>query len=123
MKQFLRSYLTSKWPAILWSAIVFVFLAMPGNGLFTETWFNKIYLDKLVHAFLFFVLTWLWVKYVTQSKNLAGGVLVYIAVAATFYGITMEFVQIYVGRDFSIGDMIADGAGAFLGIYISRHKK
>ena len=123
MQKFLQPYLTSKWPTILWSAIVFVLLAMPGNGLFIETWFNKIHLDKLVHAFLFFVLTWLWVKYVTQGKNLTVATLVFIAVAATLYGITMEFVQIYVGRDFSVGDMIADGAGAFLGVYISRHKK
>lgn len=123
MKRSLQPYLTTKWPTILWSAIVFILLAMPGQGFFIETWYSSIHLDKLVHAFLFFVLTWLWVNYVTQGKTITTGMLMFIAIAATLYGITMEFVQIYVGRDFSIGDMIADGVGAFWGVYISKHKK
>jgi hypothetical protein len=119
----INAYLQTKWPTIIWSAIVFVLLAMPGNGILDTSWLSKIHLDKLVHAFLFFVLTWLWVKYVMQNKSIATAMLVVIAIVATLYGITMEFVQIYVGRDFSIGDMIADGVGAFLGVYWSKLKK
>jgi VanZ like family len=123
MKRFLQPYLTTKWPTILWSVIVFVLLAMPGNGIFVETWFNSIHLDKLIHFFLFFVLVWLWVQYVKQGKSIATAMLLLMAAVATFYGITMEFVQLYVGRDFGIGDMLADSVGAFTAAFMSKGKK
>ncbi|HEX4957070.1 MAG TPA: VanZ family protein [Lacibacter sp.] len=120
MKQYLQPYLISKWPTIIWSAIVFILLAMPGSGIFYETWFNKFQLDKLVHAFLFFVLTWLWIQYVKQGNKLSRFLLLFIVVTASLYGITMEFVQIYTGRDFSVGDMIADSAGALLAARVTQ---
>jgi hypothetical protein len=123
MKRFLQPYLYTKWPTIIWSVIVFVLLAMPGNGIFVETWFNSIHLDKLVHFLLFFILTWLWVQFVQQKTTITKGMLLFIAAIATLYGIAMEFVQIYTGRDFSTGDMLADGAGAFAGAFMSRGKK
>ena len=118
----IQTYLYTKWPTIFWSAVIFVLLAMPGNGLLNETWFNAIHLDKLVHAFLFFILSWLWVMYVQQGKSLSLFLLVFLATTVTVYGIAMEFIQIYTGRDFSIGDMVADGTGAFLGAFLNRKK-
>jgi hypothetical protein len=123
MKRFLQPYLYTKWPTIIWSVIVFVLLAMPGNGMFVENWFNGIHLDKLVHFLLFFILTLLWVQFVQQKTTITKGMLLFIAAIATLYGIAMEFVQIYTGRDFSTGDMLADGAGAFAGALMSRGKK
>ena len=42
----------------------------------------------------------------------------WIALGAVGLGIALEFVQLYVGRDFEIGDMIADAAGATLGLVV-----
>jgi VanZ like family len=122
MNPLIRTYLSTKWPAIIWSAIVFILLAMPGTGLFNETWFSKVHMDKLVHAFLFYVLTWLWVNYAQRVKTISTTVLMLFGAMATLYGVVMEYVQLYVGRDFSVGDMVADGAGAFFGILVSRKK-
>ena len=35
-----------------------------------------------------------------------------IVIIATLYGIAMEYVQGWVGRDFDVWDMVADAAGA-----------
>ncbi|MBX9783421.1 MAG: VanZ family protein [Chitinophagaceae bacterium] len=118
MKKFIQSYLITKWPAITWSAIVFVLLAMPGKGLLSEGFLSVWHLDKLIHATLFFVLVWLWAHYLKTHKTITWKTLFMIALLATVYGIAMEFVQIYTGRDFSVGDMVADGAGAFLAAII-----
>jgi VanZ like family len=122
MKERFLPYLITKWPAIIWSAIIFVLLAMPGSGLFNETWFSQVQLDKFVHAILFFVLTWLWVHYLQKGKTIPLAILLLIGAIATLYGIAMEYIQLYVGRDFSVGDMVADGVGAFLGALIARKK-
>jgi VanZ like family len=122
MNKRFQAYLTTKWPAIIWSAVVFVLLAMPGSGLLNETWFSQVHLDKLVHAILFFILTWLWVHYLKRGKKMSTSLLLFIGVIATLYGIAMEYIQLHVGRDFSVGDMVADGVGAFLGVLIARKK-
>ena len=122
MKKRFQTYLTTKWPAIIWSAIVFVLLAMPGDGLPSKDLYFIPHFDKLVHATIFFILVWLWAKHLNKKNTLSSKTLFLIALAATAYGIVMEFVQIYTGRDFSVGDMVADGAGAILAIIISRKK-
>jgi VanZ family protein len=123
MKQLFQPYLSAMWPAIIWSAIVFILLAMPGKRMPGETWVTIMHIDKLVHAFFFFVLVWLWAVFLKNEKVLTTSLLIYLAAAATLYGIALEFVQIYTGRDFSVGDMLADGAGAFLAAITSRGKK
>ena len=122
MNQRIQIFISTKWPTIIWSAIIFILLAMPGSGLFSESWMNKFHLDKLIHAFLFFVLVWLWLQYIQQGKKVATVIMLFAATIATFYGVIMEFVQIYTGRDFSVGDMLADGFGAFLGVLVARKK-
>jgi ABC-type transporter Mla maintaining outer membrane lipid asymmetry permease subunit MlaE len=119
----LQPYLITKWPTVIWSAFVFVLLAIPGNRLLGESWMSMVHLDKLIHAFLFFVLTWLGIYYIQQGKKVSAKILLVWAVITTLYGVVMEFVQIYTGRDFSVGDMVADGVGAFLAAILSMNKK
>ena len=40
----------------------------------------------------------------------------WMAIGAVLMGIALEFVQLYVGRDFEIGDMVADAAGVAVGL-------
>ncbi len=42
----------------------------------------------------------------------------WMAGGAVAMGIALEFVQLYVGRDFEIGDMIADAVGVALGLAV-----
>jgi VanZ family protein len=123
MNRRIQTYLSSKWPAIFWSAIIFILLAFPNPDLLHEKRWSFTDADKIVHVVLFFILVWLWAAYLKSIKGKSAILLFAIAFAATSYGILMEFVQIYTGRDFSTGDMIADAAGAFLAAFISLFKK
>lgn len=110
----INAYLQTKWPTIIWSAIVFVLLAVPIKPLREKKMLQLPQTDKVVHAFLFFVLVWLWVNYISPLRRPSVATLLFIAAVSTMYGISMEYIQLFTGRDFSVGDMVADGAGAFL---------
>lgn len=118
MKKQLQKYFATIWPAIIWSVIVFLLLAVPPISLAKEKHFDFTHLDKIVHAFLFAVLVVLWgfwlkSKYILFSKFLL--VLSITFFLSVFYGIVMEYIQLWVGRDFDVWDMLADGAGAAAG--------
>lgn len=71
--------------------------------------------DKVLHSCAYMVLAFL--SYISINKS---GVRKYIFISAFLfagiYGITDEFHQSFVpGRDSSLGDLIADFSGAFLG--------
>lgn len=105
---------TSKWPAILWSAIVFIALVISVQGFEQEKVKLFPHSDKIIHFTLFGVFTWLWIEYIKSigiNKQFAKVTIMLISV---IYGVGMEFVQMLpiVHRDFSIGDMIADAAGS-----------
>lgn len=116
MKKTILKYLSTKWPAILWSAIIFLLLAVRSPKLPEEKLIFIPHLDKFVHAFLFFVFVFLWGSYFAERKNNSSqkNKLVLLAITGTVYGILMEYIQLYTGRDFDIWDMVADGVGAFL---------
>ncbi|NCU05858.1 MAG: VanZ family protein [Chitinophagaceae bacterium] len=115
MKEKLQQYLTTKWPAIIWSVIVFLLLVMPPVSLNKEKQIEVSGLDKVTHFFLFGLLVYLWGYYLkttsTERQKLKRN-LVIITIASSFYGIAMEYVQDWVGRDFDVWDMVADTAGA-----------
>ncbi len=115
MKKLFQKYLVTKWPPILWSVIIFILLAMPAISIAKENQLAFPMLDKIIHAFLFGFLVLLWgfylqPKYCSASKFLFA--LTGIVFLSTFYGICMEYVQLWVGRDFDVWDMLADGMGA-----------
>jgi VanZ family protein len=120
MNLFFSKYIKSIWPAIIWSAIIFALLATPSPRLPNEKLFPVPHLDKLIHAVLFLILVFLWGSYLKTKNNGLNGrsYLVWLAMAATIYGIILEFVQLYTGRDFDVWDMLADGAGAFACIFL-----
>ena len=73
---------------------------------------------RCIHFILFFTLVFLWGNYLqTKKRSKRKFLLALIAVTfiATFYGILMEYVQLWTGRDFDVWDMVADGMGAVAG--------
>jgi VanZ family protein len=106
---------TSKWPAILWSVIIFIALVVSAQGLEHEKVKLFPQADKVIHFILFGVFTLLWLTYLEHAgyinKHRHFAFILTISIA---YGVGMEFVQMLpiVSRDFSIGDMIADAAGS-----------
>jgi len=118
MKEKVQQYLRTKWPAILWSVIVFILLAMPSIKLPTENKIELTHIDKVIHFILFFTLVALWGYYLqTKKRSKTKFLLALFAVTliSTFYGILMEYVQLWTGRDFDVWDMVADGVGAVAG--------
>lgn len=122
MKVLFHKFLYTKWPAIIWSAIIFILLVFPVEGLANKNLIGVPDLDKLVHIILFFILVWLWNFYIKSGNSRWVQSVTQAALIATAYGVIMEFVQIYAGRSFSLLDMVADGAGAFLALLIIRQK-
>lgn len=119
MKVFFHKFFSTIWPATIWSALIFILLATPGSSLPPQHFLGIPQLDKVVHACLFFVFTWLWAKSIAADKfqfSFKKQIIV-IAILATLYGIALEFVQLYVGRDFDVWDMAADAAGAFFCVF------
>jgi VanZ family protein len=115
MKRWIHQYLTTRWPAIIWSVIIFMLLAMPPVDLGTKPTLEVSGLDKLIHFFLFGILAWLWgyrQKHLAAPNKLSNQHLLMIVTITTIYGVVMEYVQRWVGRDFDVWDMVADAAGA-----------
>lgn len=115
MKKKIQQYLSTKWPAIIWSVIIFLLLVMLPINLGEKHVSRFPGLDKPIHFFLFGIMVWLWGYQQLQlisSKQLFFRKLLLIVIATTLYGISMEYVQDWVGRDFDVWDMVADAAGA-----------
>ena len=64
------------------------------------------------------VLLWCW--FIAMGAGIRKSAFVQVAVYSLFYGIAMEFVQKYFvpNRSFDVADMLADGIGCVLGLYI-----
>ena len=118
MIQFLKKYLGRIWIPIIWSLVIGILLAMPGNMLPSETHFSIPQFDKIVHIGLFGAFVSLWNLYLSNRPDIPAGKLLrqffYIFILANIYGIGMEFVQKYFipFRDFDTSDMVADMIGA-----------
>ncbi len=113
MKLKLQQYLSTKWPAILWSVIVFILLIIPPLAIGDEKKIEIVNLDKIIHFFLFGIIAGLWTYYIKQKQSSFLQYL-FILVCTIVYGITTEYVQDWVGRDFDVWDMVADAAGAII---------
>lgn len=111
----------SLWLAILWSAIIFILLSIPGKELPKGPKIPS--LDKIIHIFLFGVLSYLWCsvwKYKAPGRSVAG-IVVAVILFCSLYGIAMEYYQHYLvaNRSFELGDIIADIIGSIIGSVIA----
>ncbi len=115
----------NKWllsSAIGWLALTVILLTLPGSAFPKEDWLSRIWFDKWVHIGLFGILVFLWCgalrdHYPGHKKMFRAFLLT--GLAALLFGIAMEFVQKYCipNRSFDTGDILADGAGSFLGAW------
>jgi VanZ family protein len=116
--------LAHRLPAVVWTIVIFILLALPGNMLPDEKRVGIPQLDKYVHLILFGSFVFLWSFYFHAkggNRNLQG-LFLRIVVIACLYGTAMEFVQKYFipNRDFDIYDIGADIAGAIGGYIVLR---
>jgi CDP-diglyceride synthetase len=108
-------------PAIGWFFLLLYFICMPPSSIPpVETWINKFYPDKWVHAILFGVLVFLFtypLKKTNHTPKQKNNTALKILIAALVWGITTECIQKYFipGRFFDWYDWLADSFGAFCG--------
>jgi len=123
MKEKIQQYLSTKWPAIIWSVFVFILLVLPPEALNKERKIEFVQLDKIIHFFLFGILAGLWAHYKKQQLQKQLFPFLFIMAVTAIYGIATEFVQDWVGRDFDVWDMVADAAGALVFVCWVWYKK
>ena len=110
-------------PAIIWFLIVMVLLFTPGSDLpKVDNWFNIPFFDKYVHVGIFAVLAFLFMYPFIKSDISPKSKRQYfirIALAASVWGLTSEFIQLFFveGRSFDLLDWAADSVGAALALF------
>lgn len=108
------------WPAISWAVIIFILISLPGNFIpkVSSPW-SLLAVDKLVHAGIFFVLTFLLIRgfflqYSSswlRSKHILAGLMFGII----FGGLTEAWQAIInIGRFAHVYDFIANTVGCFI---------
>ena len=125
MRQRLQKLLSKRTPALLWTILIFILMAIPGNMLPKEEKTFIPNLDKLVHATLFGSFVFLWsIYYATRKEknNHSDSRFVLILIIACLYGVATELMQKYLipNRDYDIYDIMADSIGAALGFLFVR---
>ncbi|MGN6438136.1 MAG: VanZ family protein [Agriterribacter sp.] len=109
------------WPAIIWSAIIFLLLSIPGSDLPEGP--SIPHIDKIVHVFIFWLHVYLWNVYLAARLKNGNRLWIFFLtfLLTCIYGIAMEYYQKYFvpNRGFETDDMIADAMGAFAGWLVS----
>ncbi len=112
-----RKYL----PGIAWFFIILVLISIPGRNMpSTGSWFEMLMVDKWVHAAMFALLTYLFVrplKWDGRNRQEFGFIIM-----ISLYGMVTEFIQHHLvpGRSFDAWDWIADNLGIIIGLYINK---
>ena len=125
MRHRLSQIFSNRIPALAWTIIIFILLALPGNMLPNENHFAIPNLDKYVHIILFGSFVFLWSFYYASKREKNNNPLsrsVVILIIACLYGTAMEYVQKYFipNRYFDIYDIAADTVGAIAGFLFVR---
>jgi VanZ family protein len=119
--QIVKKLLSKRYPAILWTLLIFALLALPGSMIPQEENFSVPNFDKYIHATIFLVFVLLWSFYYGSRPDMKSRHFVFlIFLLACLYGIAMEYVQKYFipRRDFDVNDILADVIGAACGYLI-----
>ncbi len=115
-------------PGIIWFYIVLVGLCFPGSGnKDKKSWFDSIYGDKFVHAFLFGLLVYFFVKPILKAEltlKEKRAWLLKIALAGSIWGLTTEFIQKFFipNRSFELMDWAADTCGIIIAAFYLHNK-
>ena len=118
----IKKILTKRYPALTWTIIIFILLALPGSVLPSESHFSIPDFDKYIHISIFCVFVVLWSFYYASKPDKKNRNFFFIIfITACVYGIAMEYVQKYFipRRDFDVEDILADVIGSALGFIIS----
>lgn len=123
-KLVLDKLINSYWPAIIWSAIIFLLLALPGNDIPGESVFAGIPdFDKLIHFFIFAIWVILFCWGAIHHTKIHQRIIYFllITLCGILFGYLMELVQKFFvpGRSYDLIDLLADSLGGIAGFTFS----
>ena len=120
MLRFSQRYLSRLYVPIIWTLLIIIAMCIPGRYIPNESKFALPNFDKLVHVALFGGFVFLWCLFLTTrdlsfTRLMLGFFCFYML--SNGLGVAMEYVQKYwiPGRDYDLGDIIADMVGAGCG--------
>ena len=105
--------------ALLWTIFVVILSAISGNTASKLMVVDFFGIDKLGHAFFYFVMTWLWLR-AFSIKSMSHRIFSYAFLISFFVGYVMELGQKFwfEGRSFEYDDMVANTFGALLATWM-----
>jgi VanZ family protein len=109
-------------PALAWALFILALCALPGRVIPQLTFLDWLKPDKIVHLFLFGVLSFLLIKAFTEQVSvalLAAHPAVSSILISSIYGVLIELLQEYCfsGRTGDVFDAMADSLGALAGLW------
>ncbi|MGN6508534.1 MAG: VanZ family protein [Chitinophaga sp.] len=108
-------------PALGWIILILFLCTLPGSAIPKASIFDMLHIDKVVHFVLFgSTVVLLAYGYYRQKGIVSKRALFLLVLAATLYGLAIEFIQKYmvVNRSFDLYDLLADGVGAGAGALV-----
>ena len=106
---------------VVWMAVIFAMSAQSTVPLPQAVWGQ----DKFMHFVAYAILGYLLARSIKNSNTGLGlSQVLWVAMIALAYGVSDEFHQSFVvGRDASIGDLLADGLGGLAGALLLLRRK
>lgn len=112
------------WIAILWAIIILVLCGMPPQDVDKVKFIDFPHIDKVVHFCLYFVMGVLVVAVLSLNGTLKKSKwLLLVSISICFiYGWIIEIFQqvLFTGRSYEVMDIVADTAGAIVGVLLYR---
>ena len=117
-------------PAVIWFFTVLVLLCLPSDDIPpVNDWFQKLYVDKWVHVFMFGLMAFLFIRPFGRAgfsgrKKMTTFILV--GAAVCLWGLATEFIQksFVASRNFELADWFADTLGSIIAVvFTSRYWK
>lgn len=113
-------------PAIVWGLMILFVISMPGGHLPESGLFAIPHIDKLIHALLFFVFSFLIAYGIFREKDATPGIqnaIIYALVIGILYGAITEIIQhlLIKSRFGNVYDFMANVFGTVFGVLLFRY--
>jgi len=108
---------SSRYVAIGYLIIITLLFCLPGSAFPKDNWLTRIGFDKIVHICFFAALLFLWRNAFSEAHN---NITILLLFSSFLYGLLIEIIQSkwVPNRSFDAYDIVADSAGAVIGIYV-----
>jgi len=108
------------WLTIAWAMIIFGLSIMPGVSLPAMSWMDYLAPDKLAHAIVYGIFSYLAIRAYSADNQVLSKHLILAVLVTSGYGVLMELIQgnFFPQRFFEVPDIIANIIGSLIGVLI-----